>query len=143
MRKISLLFIFIAISSLLQAQRFYYIESNHITDYAIQSGLQKASQYITKSPLASDFIIKTDIGYSEISNELSMSISVQDSMTLKTIYRNTEKQQLTVLDGRSRFILGSAIRYFIDRNMSLLIDCARQTHADSRMLFLKSGKDKT
>ncbi len=81
MKKIFLLAVFPLLCNWARAQRFFYIESSRITESSIRSELLKATQYITRSPLSSDYIIKADVGYAEGSNVLSMKIVLEDSIT--------------------------------------------------------------
>jgi hypothetical protein len=143
MKKIFLLAGFALTMLLANAQRFFYIESSRVSESSIRSELLKATQYVTQSPLSSDYIIKADVGYTEGSNILSMKIILEDSITLKAIYQTTEEQVINRMNPGSRIALGVAVRYFINRNLPQMILCARDDHYDSRMKCLKPRKDKT
>ncbi len=143
MKKIFLLAVFALLMQLGRAQRFFYIESSRITESSIRAELLKATQYVTRSPLSSDYIIKADVGCTEGSDVLSMKIVLEDSITHKAIYQSTEKQVINKIHSGSRIVLGVAVKYFIDRNLPQVIQCAREDHSDFQMKYLKPGKDKT
>ncbi len=72
-------------------QRFFYLEPNNTAGSILRDGLIKSSQFVTKTPLASDYIIKTDIGFKTEPNTLTLQIILEDSITFKTIYQTNEE----------------------------------------------------
>ena len=126
-----------------QAQRFFYLESNPVTDRILQQGLINSAQYVTVSPLGSDYIIKTGVGIRTESNSLQLQIILQDSITLKTIFQTNEEYGLGVRNKNSRVYLRTLIQTFIDKNIGQIIVCAKDDHYDAARKYLKARKDKT
>ena len=126
-----------------QAQRFFYLESDDATENLIRDGLVKSSQFITKSPLGSDYIIKTEIGFQKESGKLTLQIILQDSITLNTIYQTNEEYNFGTINRNSKILLRTTLETFIENNISQIILCARDDHYDARMRPLKPKKDKT
>ena len=143
MKKIYLLAVFVLSSFFLKAQRFFYVETNQITEGFLLDGLLKGSQFIVKSPLASDYIIKTDVGFESGSHVLNLNMTVQDSLTFQTVFQTKEEYTMSDLHSDARLILRLAVKTFIDKNMDRIILCARDDHNDGRMKYLKPRKDKT
>ena len=142
MKKICILIVCISCAALTEAQRFFYIENNNHTDRIINKGLLKASQYITKSPLASDYIIRTDVEMKPGSNILSLKIILEDSTTFKTVLQATEEYSFGVLHENAPLGVRMAIETFINRNIDRIIVCAKEFHNDARMRFMEPKKDK-
>jgi hypothetical protein len=143
MKKILLIIILVFNIYFAQAQRFFYLESNDATGNLIRDGLVKSSQYITKSPLGSDYIIKTEIGFQKESNKLTLQIILEDSITLNTIYQTNEEYNFGTINRNSKILLRTTLETFIENNISQIILCARNDHYDTRMKSLKPKKDKT
>jgi hypothetical protein len=143
MKKIFVLASLALSMQLARAQRFFYIESSPVTESSIRSELLKATQYVTQSPLGSDYIIKSDVACAQGSNVLSMKIVLEDSITHKAIYQTTEEQVISRIHSGSRIMLAVTVKYFINRNLPQMILCAREDHSDYQMKYLKPGKDKT
>jgi hypothetical protein len=125
------------------AQRFFYLESNDATGNLIRNDLVKSSQFVTKSPLGSDYIIKTEMGFQKESSKLTLQIILQDSITLNTIYQTNEEYNFGTINRNSNILLRTTLETFIENNISQIILCARDDHYDSRMKPLKPKKDKT
>ncbi len=143
MKKIYLL-IFLSFNLyFVHAQRFFYLESDDAAGNLIRNGLVKSSQFITSTPLASDYIIKTEIGFQKEPNKLSLQIILEDSITFKTIYQTNEEYNFGVVNRNSKLLLRTAMQTFIEKNINQIILCARDDHYDSRMKPLKPKKDKT
>jgi hypothetical protein len=126
-----------------RAQRFFYLESKDATGNLIRDGLVKSSQFITKSPLGSDYIIKSEIGFQKESNKLTLQIILEDSITLNTIYQTNEEYNFGTINRNSKILLRTTLETFIENNINQIILCARDDHYDSRMKPLKPKKDKT
>ena len=126
-----------------RAQRFFYLESNDAAGNLIRDGLVKSSQFVTKSPLASDYIIKAEIGYQKEPNKLTLQIILEDSITFKTIYQTNEEYNFGVISQNSKLLLKTALETFMEKNIRQIILCSRDDHYDSRMKPLKPKKDKT
>ena len=125
------------------AQSFFYIENNNPTEKSIREELIKASQYITQSPLASDYIIRADAGIQDGYRVLNLKMTVQDSISLKTIFQANEDYTISVVNANTRIFLRMVISAFIDKNVNQIITCAREDHQNAQMKFLKARKDKT
>ncbi len=126
-----------------RSQRFFYLEPNNTAGSILREGLIKSSQFITKTPLASDYIIKTDIGFKSEPNTLTLQIILEDSITFKTIYQTNEEYSFGRVNKNSKILLRTALQTFIDKNISQIILCARDDHYDLQMKPLKPKKDKT
>jgi phage-related tail protein len=143
MKNVMLLLGLIFTCLITRAQSFFYIENNNPTEKSIREVLIKASQYVTQSPLASDYIIKADAGVQDGSHVLNLKMTVQDSISLKTIFQTNEDYTISVVNANTRIFLRIAISTFIDKNINQIITCAREDHQNAQMKFLKSRKDKT
>ncbi len=126
-----------------RAQRFFYLESNDAAGNLIKDGLVRSSQFVTGTPLASDYIIKTEIGFQKEPNKLTLQIILEDSITFKTIYETNEEYNFGVISQNSKLLLRIALETFLEKNINQIILCAREDHYDSRMKPLKPKKDKT
>ena len=143
MKKILLLLFLVLTVFLSEAQRFFYIEPNDITGKLLRDGLLKGSQYVARSPLGSDYIIKTDVGFQSGSNILNLKMTVQDSITYKTIFQKNEDYTCSTVNANTQIFLRIAITTFIDKNINQIIVCAKDDHYDASMRFVKPRKDKT
>ena len=126
-----------------RAQRFFYLESDDAAGSLIKDGLVKSSQFVTNTPLSSDYIIKTEIGFKKEPNKLTLQIILEDSITFKTIYQSNEEYNFGVINKNSKLLLRTALETFLEKNISQIILCARDDHYDTRMKPLKPKKDKT
>jgi hypothetical protein len=126
-----------------RAQNFFYIENKNVTEKSIRDELMKASQYVTKSPLASDYIITASADVQSESGILNLKMTMQDSITLKTIFQSSEDYTLQSVDANTRIFLKMTIAGFIEKNIGQIIFCARDDHYNMHGKFLKARKDKT
>jgi len=126
-----------------QAQRFFYVESNPVTDRILYGGLLKGNQFVSNSPLGSDYIIKTDVGVQTESNSLLLKITLQDSITLKMIFQSSEEYGIDLRNKNSRLYLRMLVQTFIEKNISQIIVSAKDDHFDGQAKYLKARKDKT
>ena len=143
MKKIYLLIVLSFSLCFTQAQRFFYLESDDAAGNLIKDGLVKSSQFVTSSPLASDYIIKTEIGFQKEPNKLTLQIILEDSITFKTIYQTNEEYNFGIINQNSKILLRTALETFLEKNISEIILCARDDHYDTRMKPIKPKKDKT
>jgi hypothetical protein len=143
MKKTSMLIIFCLSVFFIQAQRFFYIESNPVTNRIVQQGLAGGAQYVANSPLGSDYIIRTGVGIQQENNSLEINIILQDSVTLKTIYQANEEYRLGMENKNSRLYVSMLIRGFVEKNIGKIIVCARDDHDYGRSKYLSARKDKT
>ena len=143
MKNILALFGLIITGFFCRAQSFFYIENNQVTEKSVHEQLIKASQYVTHSPLASDYIIQTDADVETGSGILNLKMTVQDSVTRQTIFESNESHTLNPVNAVTRLFLRMTIAGFIEKNIHRVIVCAREDHCNQKMKFLKSGKDKT
>jgi hypothetical protein len=143
MKKIYLLTVLSFSLCFVRAQRFFYLESDEATGNLIRDGLVKSAQFVTSTPLASDYIIKTEIGFQKEPNKLTLQIILEDSITFKTIYQTNEEYNFGVIGRNSKLLLRTALETFLEKNINQIILCARDDHYDTRMKPLKPKKDKT
>jgi hypothetical protein len=109
----------------------------------VQQGLTDGAQYVANSLLGSDYIIKTGIGIQQENNSLQINISLQDSVTLKTIYQANEEYRLGIANRNSRLHMSMLIRGFVEKNIGKIIVCARDDHDYGRSKYMSARKDKT
>jgi hypothetical protein len=126
-----------------RAQIFFYIDNKNPTEKSIRDQLIKASQYVTQSPLASDYIITASVEVQSGSQMLNLKMTMQDSITCKTLFQSNEDYTLRNVDANTGLFLKMTISGFIEKNISRIIDCARDDHFNMRGKFLKAAKDKT
>jgi hypothetical protein len=126
-----------------RAQNFFYIQNSNVTEKSIREELMKASQYVTKSPLASDYIITASADVQPEANILNLKMTMQDSVTFKTIFQTSEDYSLQSVDANTRLFLKMTIAGFIEKNISQIITCAQDDHYNMHGKFLRARKDKT
>ena len=126
-----------------RAQNFFYIGNKNVTEKSIREELMKASQYVTKSPLASDYIITASVAVQSGSNILNLKMTMQDSITYKTIFQSYEDYTIHSVGANTEVFLRMTIAGFIEKNISQIIACAQDDHYNTRGKFLKTRKDKT
>jgi hypothetical protein len=143
MKKILLLVFVLLDVFVLEAQRFFYIDSNHITEHLLTAGLIRGAQYVAKSPLMSDYIIKADAGTLAGSGILKLKMTVQDSITSRTIFQTSEEWTISAFNANTRIFLRVVIANFIDKNIGRIIVAARDEHFNADMISGKPAKDKT
>ena len=143
MKKISLLVCLVLVFGFTRAQRFFYVDSNRITENILKGGLLKASQHISASPLSSDYIVNTEVGFQTGDNVLTLEIHLQDSLTFQTIFQTKEIYTFRELPINSRLLLRTVIRAFIEKNIPQIVLSAGERHDHDRMSSLKVRKDKT
>ncbi len=143
MKILSSLVVFILFGLYSYAQNFFYIDSENVAEKSIREELIKASQYVTKSPLASDYIITASVAVRSGTNILNLKMTMQDSLTNKTIYQSSEDYTLYSVDTKTRVFLKMTIAGFIEKNISQIIFCAQDDHYNTHGQFLKARKDKT
>src|ERR1700712_1926947 len=98
-----------------RAQNFFYIGNKNVTEKSIREELMKASQYVTKSPLASDYIITASVGVQSGSNILNLNMTMQDSITNKTLFQSSEEYTLQSVGANTQIFLRMTIAGFIER----------------------------
>ncbi|HEX3767139.1 MAG TPA: hypothetical protein VHT72_02135 [Puia sp.] len=126
-----------------RAQNFFYIGNKNATEKSIREELIKASQYVTKSPLASDYIITASVEVESGSHILNLKMSMQDSITFKTLFQSNEDYTLHTINANTEVFLRMTIAGFIEKNISQIIVCAQDDHYNTHGRFLKARKDKT
>jgi len=143
MKIIAVLAGFILFGLFSRAQNFFYIGNKNVTEKSIREELMKASQYVTKSPLASDYIITASVGVQSGSNILNLNMTMQDSITNKTLFQSSEEYTLQSVGANTQIFLRMTIAGFIEKNISQIIVCAQDDHYNTHGKFLKARKDKT
>jgi hypothetical protein len=126
-----------------RAQNFFYIGNKNVTEKSIREELMKASQYVTRSPLASDYIITASVSAQSGSNILNLKMIMQDSITYKTIFQSCEDYTIHSVGAKTEMFVRMTIAGFIEKNISQIVVCARDDHYNMHGKFLKSRKDKT
>jgi hypothetical protein len=143
MKKFAAAAVFMLFGLMGRSQNFFYIGNKDVTEKSIREELEKASQYVTKSPLASDYIITASAAVQSGTNTLNLKMTMQDSITYKTIFQSNEDYTLQTIDGNTQIFLRMTILGFIEKNISQIIDCARDDQYNLHGRILKARKDKT
>ena len=143
MKIITVLAGFILVGLFGHAQNFFYIGSKNSTEKSIREELMRASQYVTKSPLASDYIITASVAVQSGTNTLNLKMTMQDSITYKTIFQSSEDYTLHSVGTNTEIFLRMTISGFIEKNINQIIDCAKDDHYNMHGKFLNARKDKT
>ena len=118
---ISLLLTASLLGSAAQAQSFFYVEEKGGMERIVVDKLNKASQYVIKSPLSSDFIIKTDVAYQEGSKKFTISMQIIDSLSLVPVLRAEEIYPQGSLDAHSMRSVYMALQSLMERNMDQIM----------------------
>lgn len=125
------------------AQRFFYIEKSQLTSKLLTDQLQHAFQYVTTTPVASDYIIHAEVGFQPGTHRLTLQITLQDSLSFQTVYEASEIYDIRKSDEDQRLLLSMAIRTFIEKNIQPIVGCAKGDHLQTEMKNLDSRKDRT
>jgi hypothetical protein len=142
MKLIPILAVFIFFGFFSRAQNFFYIGNKNATEKSIREELIRASQYVTKSPLASDYIITASVAVESGTNILKLKMSMQDSITFKTLFQSNEDYILHTVDTNTEVFLRMTIAGFIEKNIIQVIVCAQDDYYNTHCKFLKARKDK-
>jgi hypothetical protein len=142
MKLIPILAVFIFFGFFSRAQNFFYIGNKNATEKSIREELIRASQYVTKSPLASDYIITASVAVESGTNILKLKMSMQDSITFKTLFQSNEDYILHTVDANTEVFLRMTIAGFIEKNIIQVIVCAQDDYYNTHGKFLKARKDK-
>lgn len=143
MKKNLLFFLLFIIALGSTAQRFYYLQPNPVTDKLFKEQLETRSQFIAASPLASDFILESEILLGKEHGTLTLELRLKDTLTDQTIFQAKEEYQLKANNDYSRVFLRLAIGYFVDKNMPDLLMETRRIYNKERGNYLSARKDKT
>jgi hypothetical protein len=143
MKKICILVCLIIVSRFSLAQRFFYIQGNPATGKLLSEGLKQAFQYVTSTPLASDYILKSEMTMQSGSHTFMINLIMQDSVTFKTIYQANEEYTVGALKANPKIFFSMAVRTFIEKNMDQMILCAKDEHNRTEQKWLAPRKDKT
>jgi hypothetical protein len=142
MKKLCIVAGLILISQASLAQRFFYIQGNPTTGKLLSEGLKQAFQYVTSTPLASDYILKSEMVMQSGSHTFMINLILQDSVTFKTIYQANEEYTVGNLKANPRIFYSMAVRTFIEKNMDQMILCAKDEHNRTEQKWLAPRKDK-
>ena len=127
MKKIALLTILVIGVLFTRAQRFFYIEKGNMAERSLQEDLLKASQFVTRSVLASDYTIKTEIG-KRGDHKTTLKIIVEDSASFKPIYQANEEYVFGEMKINEQLMINMALRTLIEKNINQIIYCAKNDH---------------
>ena len=126
-----------------RTQNFFYIDNKNPTEKSIRQQLIKASQYVTQSPLASDYIITASAEVESGTQVFSLIMTMQDTLTYKTIFQSREDYVIRQINLSTPVFLRMTLAGFIEKNIGQIIVCARDDHFNTQSKFLKARKDKT
>lgn len=132
MKNIFLLITCLLIACLTRAQRFFYVAPGNIAENAIRTDLLKASQFVTQSPLESDYTINTEINFKSQTNTASLKIILKDSTTFKTIYQTNEEYAFGVTRLNPKILLTLAMKTLIAGHISRIILYAKDDHYNAQ-----------
>ncbi|HLK31144.1 MAG TPA: hypothetical protein VKT28_21370 [Puia sp.] len=139
-----LLFIFLTmIAFAVNAQKFFYVETETGWEKLIKEKLLKSSQFVAKSVLESEYIIKPEINNQTKDNLPKLSISVVDTVTSQTVFVAEENYSTAFTNMPSILASRMAIQTLIEKNIGEIILYAKHDsfHKMVRLIGLK--KDKT
>ncbi len=143
MKKLLFIFTLLFCTLLTNAQRFFYVEDGNMGENVLKQDLLKASQFVAKAPIISEFIIKTEASFESGSNLATLKIMVEDTATFRTIFQAQEEYPYSQVSVNPHRFLNIAIKTMIEKNFSQMILCAQNTYRQSLMAPLKEKKDKT
>jgi hypothetical protein len=125
------------------AQKFFYVEAETVWEKLIKERLLKSSQFIAKSVLESEYIIKPEISNQIKDNLPKLRISVVDTVTSQTIYVAEENYSTSFTNMPPILASRMAIQTLIEKNIGEIILYAKHDsfHKMVRLIGLK--KDKT
>ena len=142
MKKILLLQISILAGLSMQAQRFFYVESGNMAERPVKEHLLKASQFVSPTPLMSDYTINTEIDFKKETNTASVKIILKDSLTFKTIYQANEAYEFGVTTLSPEILLSMAMKILIEENIDQIISQARDHHFNNGTHLIEKKKGK-
>ena len=143
MKKMLLLSVLTAFACLTHAQRFFYVEKGNMAEIPIKKDLLQASQFVTESPLMSDYILKTEVGFQKESNTTTLKIELEDSATFKTIFLTKEEYAFGALKLNRTIFLNLAMETLVEKNINQIILCAKDDHFHNQTKLIGLRKDKT
>lgn len=143
MQKLLFLFTLLLCSLLTNAQRFFYVEDGNMGENVLKQDLLKASQFVAKTPIVSEFIIRTESDYEAKKNLATLQIIVEDTATFKTVFQAKEEYSCSSVKMDSQLFLRIAMRSLIEKSFEQMIFCAENNYRNSLMGLLKEKKDKT
>lgn len=143
MKKILILVSLVFIVCFTQAQRFFYVETGNIAESIFKENLLKASQFVAKEPMVSEFIIKTEIGFKTKTNAAALKIILEDTASFKTIFQANEEYSSNGMNLNPERLVNLAIKTLIEKNFNQMIFCAEKNYRNSLMKLVTEKKDKT
>ena len=126
-----------------KAQKFFYVEEGSIGESPIKQGLLKASQFVAKSAIGSEYIIKTELGAQTKYNMPIVKITLVDSMTFKTIFQTEEAYSTKVANIHKQAAFKMAMNTLIEKNIKEIILWARNDNFYKFIKLTGLKKDKT
>ncbi len=143
LKKLLILIFLITTTLLSNAQKFFYVETETGWEKLVKEKLLKSSQFVAKSVLESQYIIKPEINTQTKNNLPTLRISVVDTLTSQTIFFAEESYSTVVRNMPSLLASRMAIETLIEKNIGEIILYAKQEsfHKMVRLIGLK--KDKT
>ena len=143
MQKLLFLFTLLLCALLTNAQRFFYVEDGNMGENVLKQDLLKASQFVAKTPIVSEFIIRTESDYEAKKNLATLQIIVEDTATFKTVFQTKEEYSCTAMKMDSQLFLRIAMKSLIEKSFQQMILCAENNYRHSLMGVLREKKDKT
>lgn len=140
MKKICLLTILITSVFFTRAQRFFYIERGNMAERFLQEDLLKASQFVTRTVLESDYTIKTEIG-KQGDHKTTLKIIVEDSASFKPIYQANEEYVFGGMKKNEQFMINMALRTLIEKNINQIIYCAKNDHQNGLGRLVETSQE--
>jgi hypothetical protein len=143
MKKILVFIILMQTAFLVQAQRFFYVEPGNNAEQSIEQKLLQTSQYVAKSAIESDYIIKTEAGYLSKSNMPTVKIMLVDSITFKPLFQAQEEYASQFVNAKREIALNLAIRTLIEKNIGQIVLTAKDNRFHTLVKMVRAKKDKT
>jgi hypothetical protein len=140
MKKAFLLAILISSVFYTRAQRFFYIERGNMAERSLQEDLLKASQFVTRTALESDYTIKTEIG-KEGRYKTILKIIVEDSASFIPIYQANEKYVFGKMRINEQVMINMALRTLIEKNINQIIYCSKNDHQNALRRAVETSRE--
>ena len=143
MQKLLFLFTLLLCTVVTNAQRFFYVEDGNMGENVLKQDLLKASQFVAKTPIVSEFIIRTASVFETKKNLATLQIIVEDTATFRTVFQAKEEYSCASVKMDSQLFLRIAMKGLIEKSFEQMILCAENNYRHSLMGLPTEKKDKT
>ncbi len=109
----------------------------------IKEKLLKSSQFVAKSVLESEYIIKPEISTQSKNNLPILRISVVDTLTFQTVFIAEENYSTVVKNMPTILASGIEMQTLIEKNLEEIIFCTKRDGFHKMIKVIALKKDKT